>query len=137
MVQELTGDAAEQRSLQPTEPTGSTDDELDGELVRGLGDLVRRRMVRRLHDQFGVDPACGELGDTIAVAELADTISLSALAQGAGERELAEAVWAAGARAVGWGSSEVHRLAKDLVSSGAPDAIEAMRTSALGPPASP
>jgi hypothetical protein len=78
-----------------------------------------------------------ELGDTIAVAELADTISLSALAQGAGERELAEAVWAAGARAVGWGSSEVHRLAKDLVSSGAPDAIEAMRTSALGPPASP
>jgi len=45
------------------------------------------------------------LGDTIAVAELADTITLSALAQGAGEQALADAVWAAGARAVGWGPS--------------------------------
>jgi hypothetical protein len=72
-----------------------------------------------------------ELGDTRAVAELADTITLSALAQGAGERELADAVWAAGARAVGWGSSEAHRRAKDLVSAGAPEAIEAMRTSAV------
>ena len=49
------------------------------------------------------------LGDTAAVAELADTITLSALAQAAGELALAEAVWAAGARAVGWGSSEAHR----------------------------
>ena len=44
------------------------------------------------------------LGDTAAVAELADTITLSALAQGAGGDQLAEAVWAAGARAVGWGA---------------------------------
>lgn len=72
------------------------------------------------------------LGDTVAVAELADTITLSALAQGAGERELAEAVWTAGARAVGWGSSEAHRHAKHLLLAGAPGAIEAMRTSALG-----
>jgi hypothetical protein len=71
-----------------------------------------------------------ELGDTFAVAELADTITLSALAQGAGRRALADAVWAAGARAVGWGPSDVHAHAKDLVSSGAPGAIEAMRTSA-------
>ena len=49
-----------------------------------------------------------ELGDTLAVAELADTITLSALAQGAGDAALADAVWAAGARAVGWGSSEQH-----------------------------
>lgn len=77
------------------------------------------------------------LGDTAAVAELADTITLSALAQGAGQKQLAEAVWAAGARAVGWGSSEAHRRAKDLVSAGAPEAIEAMRTSALSSPASP
>jgi hypothetical protein len=70
------------------------------------------------------------LGDTLAVAELADTITLSALAQGAGERELAEAVWAAGARAVGWGSSDAHRRAKDLVLARAPEALEAMRTSA-------
>ena len=72
------------------------------------------------------------LGDIEAVAELADMITLSALAQGAGEPELAEAVWAAGARAVGWGSSEAHRRAKDLVFAGDPEAIEAMRTSAAG-----
>jgi hypothetical protein len=77
------------------------------------------------------------LADTAAVAELADTITLSALAQGAGHPELAEAVWAAGARAVGWGPSEAHRHAKELVSSGAPEAIEAMRTSADGLPAPP
>ena len=71
-----------------------------------------------------------ELGDTHAVAELADTITLSALAHGAGRTALAEAVWAAGARAVGWGCSESHRRAKALVLAGAPEAIEAMRTSA-------
>ena len=76
------------------------------------------------------------LGDTIAVAELADTITLSALAQGAGESELADAVWTAGARAVGWGPSETHRRAKDLLLARAPGAIEAMRTSA-GIPAAP
>jgi hypothetical protein len=77
------------------------------------------------------------LGDTPAVAELADTITLSALAQGAGAPELADAIWDAGARAVGWGSSEPHRRAKALVSSGSPEALEAMRTSAGGLPASP
>lgn len=76
-----------------------------------------------------------ELGDTFAVAELADTITLSALAQGAGRRVLADAVWVAGARAVGWGPSEEHARAKDLVFAGAPGAIEAMRTSAAGVPA--
>jgi hypothetical protein len=75
------------------------------------------------------------LGDTGAVAELADTITLSALAQGAGEPALADAVWAAGARAVGWGPSAAHRRAKDLAFAGSPDAIEAMRTSAVGRPA--
>jgi len=70
------------------------------------------------------------LGDLAAVAELADTISLSALAQGAGEPELADAVWEAGARAIGWGASETHRRAKDLVLTGSSKAIEAMRTSA-------
>jgi hypothetical protein len=76
-----------------------------------------------------------ELGDTFAVAELADTITLSALAQGAGKRPLADAVWAAGARAVGWGPREVHARAKELVFSGSPGAIEAMRTSAAADPA--
>jgi hypothetical protein len=69
------------------------------------------------------------LGDTAAVAELADTITLSALAHGAGEQELAEAVWIAGAHAVGRGSSDAHARAKDLAFAGAPEAIEAMRTS--------
>jgi hypothetical protein len=77
------------------------------------------------------------LGDTHAVAELADTITLSALAHGAGEPQLAQAVWAAGARAVGWGPSEEHRRAKDLLLEGAPEAIEAMRTSAAAAPDTP
>ncbi len=77
------------------------------------------------------------LGDTEAVAELADTITLSALAHGKGEPELADAVWAAGARAVGWGASEAHGRAKDLAFAGRADAIEAMRTSAEGTAASP
>jgi hypothetical protein len=72
------------------------------------------------------------LGDIAAVVELADTITLSALAQGAGEPELADAVWTAGARAIGWGSSEAHRRAKKLVLAGSSKAIEAMRTSAVG-----
>jgi hypothetical protein len=76
------------------------------------------------------------LGDTSAVAELADTITLSALAQGSGDEPLADAVWAAGARAVGWGPSELHRKAKELVCAGSPDALEAMRTSAATAPAS-
>ncbi len=81
------------------------------------------------------------LGDTEAVAELADTITLSALAQAAGEPALAVAVWEAGARAVGWGSDPAHRRAKELAFAGATEAIEAMRTSAVGDveglPASP
>jgi hypothetical protein len=75
------------------------------------------------------------LGDTPAVAELADTITLSALAQGAGSEALAEASWDAGARAVGWGSSDSHALAKRQVLAGAPEALEAMRTSAAEVPA--
>jgi hypothetical protein len=70
------------------------------------------------------------IGDALAVSELADTITLSALAQAAGEQALAEAVWEAGARAVGWGSSEAHRRAKQLVCEGRPGALDAMRTSA-------
>jgi hypothetical protein len=70
------------------------------------------------------------LGDTHAVSELADTITLSALAHGSGEAELAEAVWEAGAGAVGWGPCEAHAAAKDLLLAGDPRALDAMRTSA-------
>ena len=44
-----------------------------------------------------------ELGDLEAVAELADLISLVAQAQAACDAELADAVWQAGAAAIGWG----------------------------------
>ncbi|HLH14171.1 MAG TPA: hypothetical protein VKV16_05230 [Solirubrobacteraceae bacterium] len=83
------------------------------------------------------------LGDTHAVAELADTITLSALARSADAGSsppadsLADAVWAAGARAVGWGASEPHDRAKQLVLEGDARALEAMRTSASTLPASP
>jgi hypothetical protein len=74
------------------------------------------------------------LGDTEAVAELADTITLAALAQAAGDQELAQAVWEAGAHAVGWGSSDAHAHAKRLAFARAPEAIEAMRTSVAAVP---
>lgn len=68
------------------------------------------------------------LGDVEAVAELADVITLTALAHGSASPELADAVWAAGARAVGWGASPLHERAKALTRAGAPDALEAMRS---------
>ena len=53
-----------------------------------------------------------ELGDLEAVAELADIISLCAQAHAEREPERADAVWEAGAAAVGNGSSPDHRTAK-------------------------
>jgi hypothetical protein len=73
-----------------------------------------------------------DIGDTEAVSELADTITLSALAQADDAGELAEAVWQAGGRAVGWGSTPEHRRAKELARAGSPEALAAMRTSAEG-----
>jgi hypothetical protein len=52
------------------------------------------------------------LGDVDAVAELADVISLVATAHAEGDPERAEAVWAAGARAVATGRSADHEAAK-------------------------
>jgi len=66
------------------------------------------------------------LGDLVAVAELADVITLSALGQGAGEGELAGAIWIAGARTVGWGPSERYRQAKELAFARSPEATAAM-----------
>jgi hypothetical protein len=67
------------------------------------------------------------LGDLAAVAELADVITISALAQASGQAELALAVWAAGARAVGWGTSPEHERAKALARAGSPEALGAMQ----------
>jgi hypothetical protein len=68
------------------------------------------------------------LGDLVAVAELADVITLTALAHGAGDGELAAAIWQAGAWAVGWGPSAEHEQAKALARAGAPEALAAMRS---------
>lgn len=67
------------------------------------------------------------IGDVHAVAELADVITLTALAHGAAQAELATAVWIAGARAVGWGSTPEHERAKALTRAGSPQALAAMR----------
>lgn len=68
-----------------------------------------------------------KLGDVHAVAELADVITLTALAHGDGRQDLADAVWKAGARAVGWGPSPAHGRAKELARTGSPDALAALR----------
>jgi hypothetical protein len=67
------------------------------------------------------------LGDLDAVAELADVISLAAQAHSAGDPDLAEAVWDAGAVSVGWGSSEEHRHAKERARAHEPGASRALR----------
>ncbi|HEY1690294.1 MAG TPA: hypothetical protein VGF95_15670 [Solirubrobacteraceae bacterium] len=71
-----------------------------------------------------------KLGDIAAVAELADVITLSALAHGDEAPELAQAVWLAGARAIGWGGDRAHSDAKALARAGSPDALAAMRAAA-------
>jgi hypothetical protein len=70
------------------------------------------------------------LGDIEAVAELADVISLVSQAQAAPDPELADAIWEAGAVAVGWGSSDQYLAAKQLARSGDPRAVAALREAA-------
>lgn len=70
------------------------------------------------------------LEDVDAVAELADVISLVAQAHAASDRELADAVFEAGALAVGWGISDDHATAKELARDGDPGAAMALRRAA-------
>lgn len=58
------------------------------------------------------------LGDLEAVAELADLISLVAQAHAVHQPNLAAALWAAGAAAIGWGSTPQHEAAKELARGG-------------------
>jgi hypothetical protein len=67
-----------------------------------------------------------ELGDLQAVCELADVIALSAIAQNNHEEALADAVWHAGALAVGWGTNAAHAGAKQLVRDNNPEACAAL-----------
>lgn len=98
----------------------------DGDLALLLGDQLYALGLSRL----------AALGDLAAVAELADVISLVAQAYADSCPELAEAVWEAGAVAVGWGASERHTAAKSLARGRAPGAVEALRAVALAPPQS-
>ncbi len=70
------------------------------------------------------------LGDLEATAELADVISLVAQAHAAADPVLADAVWAAGATAVGWGATEELRQAKELARAGDPSAAAALTAAA-------
>jgi hypothetical protein len=70
------------------------------------------------------------LGDLDAIDELADVISLVAQAHAVADRELAQAVWEAGAVSVGWGSSEAHAEAKAQARAHAPGAADALRAAA-------
>jgi hypothetical protein len=70
------------------------------------------------------------LGDLDAVAELADVISLVAQAQAAGDEDLAEAVWEAGATAVGWGTGDALEDAKALARGHDPRAAAELRSAA-------
>ena len=76
------------------------------------------------------------LGDLDAVAELADVISLVSQAHAAGDEPLAEAVWQAGAVAVGWGPSDAHDAAKRLARAAGAGATEALLAAAAAPPRS-
>jgi hypothetical protein len=70
------------------------------------------------------------LGDLAAVGELADVISLGAQAHAEGRADLAEAVWEAGAAAVGWGADGALRAAKAAARGSAPEAPQALRAAA-------
>ncbi|MHB8658913.1 MAG: hypothetical protein ACYC91_13340 [Solirubrobacteraceae bacterium] len=70
------------------------------------------------------------LGDVEAIAELADVISLVAQARARGDAELADAIWEAGAAAIGWGKSPAHERAKGLARAEDPIATQALRSRA-------
>ena len=92
----------------------------DPDLALLLGDQLYALGLARL----------AELGDLDAVAELADLISLVAVAEAADEGDLTEAVWIAGARAIGWGSNPRHEQAKQLARERAPEAPAALLAAA-------
>jgi hypothetical protein len=76
----------------------------DPDLALLLGDQLYALGLARL----------ARLGDLDAIGELADVISLVAQAYVAQAPELADAVWLAGAVAIGWGSDARHAEAKEL-----------------------
>jgi hypothetical protein len=92
----------------------------DGDLALLAGDRLYALGLARL----------AALADLPAVAELADIIALSAQAQAEGRQDVAEAVWDAGATAIGWGATEALRRAKEAARAGAPDAAAGLLAAA-------
>ena len=92
----------------------------DPDLALLLGDQLYALGLSRL----------AELGDLDAVAELADLISLVAQAQAAGDEELSEAVWEAGAVAIGWGCTPGLAAAKAAARAHDPNAAAQLRAAA-------
>jgi hypothetical protein len=90
-------------------------------------DLALQHGDRRYADGLA---ALAELGDLTAIAELADVISLCAQAHAAGDADLAEAVWTAGATAIGWGETPELVGAKTRARAGQGDAADALRDAA-------
>ncbi len=88
----------------------------DPDLALLLGDQLYALGLSRLAD----------LGDLDAVRELADLISLLAQARAGSDPRLAEAIWAAGAAAIGWGRTAEYEAAKALARAGDRRATEAL-----------
>ena len=71
-----------------------------------------------------------DLGDLVAIGELADVIALGAQAHAAGDGELQDAAWEAGAVVIGWGADAGIETAKERARAGAPDAAAGLRQAA-------
>jgi hypothetical protein len=99
----------------------------DPDLALLLGDQLYALGLSRL----------AELGDLEAVSELADLISLLAQARAAADAPLADAIWAAGATAIGWGSTPQHEAAKALARRGDRAAAAALLECARRDPGNP
>jgi hypothetical protein len=95
----------------------------DPDLALLLGDQLYALGLSRLAD----------LGDLEAVAELADVISMLAAARAAGDAPLADAIWQAGAAAIGWGFTAEHEAAKALARQGDRTAVAALIECARAP----
>ncbi len=92
----------------------------DPDLALLLGDQLYAMGLSRL----------AALGDLDAIAELADLISLVAQAAAAADQGLTEAIWRAGAVAIGWGSTTALEQAKAFVRAEDPSAAERLRSAA-------
>ncbi len=92
----------------------------DADLALLLGDQLFALGLTRL----------AALGDVEAISELGDLISLVAQAHAEENKALAEAVWRAGAVAVGWGADANLAAAKALAREGDPRATAALRDAA-------